>query len=250
VDLDAEGATDVLADHANLRVRKPEMEGCDVLHHVRRLRTLVDGQPLFGNIPVGHHRTGLQRHAGVPPKDEIRLHHLVGAGKRRIDSASVEVTFESKVVAERRMNHRGFGIERGAHVRYCIQFLVFNPDGFRCVLCHGAACRHRCRDGFPLPADAVDCDRMLRRRLEALQVRQHANPRRDDGRKLFARHDSDYIGHTPRFFGVDGDDPRMGMGRAQEHHMRHARQLDVADIKPASLHQPLEIGTRNHLADV
>ena len=250
MNLDAEGATDVLADHANLGVRKPEMEGRDVLHHVRRLRALVNGQPLFRNVPVGHYRTGLQRHASVPPKDEIRLHHLIGLGKRRIDSTSLEVTLEREIVTERRMNHRCFWIKRGAHVRYCIQFLVFNPDGFRCVLCHGAACRHHCRDGFPLPADAIDCDRMLRRRLEALQMRQHANPRRDDGRKLSACHDRDHIRHTPRFDGVDANDFCMGMRRAQEHHMRHARQLHVADIKPASLHQPLEIGPRNHLADV
>ena len=108
----------------------------------------------------------------------------------------------------------------------------------------------RARDGFPLPADAIDRDRMLRRRLEALQMRQHANPRRDDGRKLSACHDRDHIRHTPRFDGVDANDFCMGMRRAQEHHMRHARQLHVADIKPASLHQPLEIGPRNHLADV
>src|SRR6266478_4156737 len=113
------------------------MEGRDVLHHVRRLRALVDGQPLFGNVPVGHYSTRLQRHAGMPPKDEIRLHHLVGLGKRRIDSASLEVTLERQIVTERRMNHRGFRIERGPHVRYCIQFLVFNPEGFRCVLTHG-----------------------------------------------------------------------------------------------------------------
>ena len=50
--------------------------------------------------------------------------------------------------------------------------------------------------------------------------------------------------------GIDPDDPRMRMGRAQEHHMRHARQFHVADIKPASLHQPLEVGPRHRLADI
>ena len=82
VDLDAEGAADVLADHANLRLLEAEMKRRDVLHHVRRLRALVDRQPRLGGVPVGHHRARLQRHAGVPAKDEVRFHHLVGIGKR------------------------------------------------------------------------------------------------------------------------------------------------------------------------
>ncbi len=118
----------------------------------------------------------------MPPKGEIRFHDCVGFGKRPVHSAGVEVALEGEVVAERRMNDRGFRIERGAHVRHGVQFLVFNRDDFRRVLCDGAAGRHDGRDGFALPADTVDRDRMLRRRFEALQVRQHANPRRDDGR--------------------------------------------------------------------
>ena len=250
VDLDAEGAADVLADHANLRLLKPKMERGDVLHHVRRLRALVDRQPRLGGVPVRQHGARLQRHAGVPSKDEIRFHHLVGVGKRRIDGAGVEVTLESEVVAERGMNDRGFRIERGAHVRHRVQFLIFNRDDFRRILCDGAAGRHHGRDGFALPADMVDRDRMLRRRFETLQVRQHANPWRDDGRQLFACHDGDDARQALCRAGVDPDDFRMGVGRAQEHHMRHARQLHVADIKPASLHQPLEVGPWDHLADI
>ena len=102
------------------------MKGGDVLHHVRRLRALVDRQPRLGGVPVGHHRARLQRHAGVPSEDEIRFHDLVGAGKRRIDSAGVEVALEGEVVAERGMDDRRLRIERGAHVRHRFQFLVFN----------------------------------------------------------------------------------------------------------------------------
>jgi len=69
VDLDAEGAADVLADHANLRLLKPEMERRDVLHHVRRLCALVDRELSLGGVPVGHHGARLQGHAGVPSKD-------------------------------------------------------------------------------------------------------------------------------------------------------------------------------------
>ena len=191
VDLDAEGTTDVLADHANLRLHQSQMEGRNVLHHVRRLRALIDRQPRFGDVPVRHHRARLQCHAGMPAKDELRFHHLVGAGKRRIDGAGVVVALESEVVAERRMDHRGFRIERGAHVRHRLQLLVFHRDEFRGILGYRAAGRHDGRDGLTLPADAINRDRMLRRRLQTLQMRQHADPRRDDRRKLFAGHDGD-----------------------------------------------------------
>ena len=250
VDLDAEGAADILADHANLRFLKAEMKRRDVLHHVRRLRALVDRQPRLGGVPVGHHRARLQRHAGVPSEDEIRLHHLVGVGKRRIDRAGVEIALEGEIVAERGMNDRRFRIERGAHVRHRFQLFVFDRDDFGGVLRDRPAGRHDGRDRFALPADAIDRDRMLRRGFQALQMREHADPRRDDGRKLFACHDGDDARHAFCRAGIDPDDLRMSMGRAQEHHMRHPRQFHVADIKPAALHQPLEVRPRHRLADI
>ena len=73
-------------------------------------------------------------------------------------------------------------IERGAHVGHRFQFLVFDQDDFRGVLGDGPAFRHDGGDGFALPADMVDRDRMLRRGFETLQMRQHADPWRDDGR--------------------------------------------------------------------
>ncbi|OIQ63242.1 hypothetical protein GALL_552170 [mine drainage metagenome] len=100
VDLDAKGAADILADHANLRFFKAQMKCRDVLHHVRCLRALVDRQPRFGRVPVRHHRARLQRHARVPSKDKIRFHDFVGTGKGRIDGARVEVALKGKVIAE------------------------------------------------------------------------------------------------------------------------------------------------------
>ena len=250
MDLDAEGAADILADHTNLLLLQPQMEGRDVLHHVRRLRALIDRQPLIGGIPVGYHRARLQRHAGMPAKDEIRLHHLVGIGECCVDGTGIEVALEGEIIAERRVNHRCFRIKRSAHVRHRFQFLVFNPHEFGCVLGHRATGCHDGGDGLALPADPIDRDRMLRRRLEALQMREHANPGRDDGRKLRASHNGDDAGQPPRLCCIDSDDFRVRMGRAQEHRMRHARQFHIADVKSPPLHQPLEVRARDHLADV
>ena len=53
VHLDAERAADVLGDDAHLVLLDAEMLGEQVLHHVRRLRAVVDGEPLLARIPVG-----------------------------------------------------------------------------------------------------------------------------------------------------------------------------------------------------
>ncbi len=76
------------------------MKRRDVLHHVRSLRALVNREPHLCGVPVGYHGARLQGHASMPSKDEIGLHDLVGAGKRRVDRAGVEVALEGKVVAQ------------------------------------------------------------------------------------------------------------------------------------------------------
>ena len=124
MDLDAEGAADVLADHTDLGFLKAEMQRRNILHHVRRLRALIDRKPRFGGVPVGNHRTRLQRHTGVPPKDEFRFHHLVGASKGLVNGAGVMIALESKIVPERGMDHRRCRIERGAHVRYGVELFI------------------------------------------------------------------------------------------------------------------------------
>ena len=48
VHLDAERAADILGDDAHLLLFQAEMLGEQVLHHVRRLRRVIHGQPLLG----------------------------------------------------------------------------------------------------------------------------------------------------------------------------------------------------------
>jgi hypothetical protein len=227
-----------------------KMECGDVLHHVRGLGALIDRQPGLGDVPVGHHRARFKRNAGVSSEDEIRLDDLVGVCERLIDRAGVEVTLEGKVVAERGMDHGGLPIERGAHIGHRIQLLVFNRDGFRGILGDGPAFRHDGGDGLALPADMVDRNCMLGCGFETLQMREHTDPGRDHIRQLLAGHNGDDARQALCGTGIDRDDLRVGMGRAQEHHMRHPRQLDIADIEPAPLHQPFKVGPRHRLADI
>ena len=208
MDLDAERAADILAHHANLRIVQPKMQRCDVLHHVRRLGSLIDRQPSLGGIPVGHHRARLQRHAGVAAEDELRFHHGIGGGECRIDRADIEVALEGEVVAERGIDDGGCRIKRGAHVRDRLQLEVFHPDLFGGVFRQSAALGHNGGHGFALPADAVDRNGVLWRGFQSLQMREHTHPGCDDLGELFARDDSEATGArldgTAALFVVDG----------------------------------------------
>ncbi len=65
VDLDAERAADVLGDDAHLLVLDVEVLGEQVLHHVRGLGGMIDGQALLALVPVGDQRARLVADAGV-----------------------------------------------------------------------------------------------------------------------------------------------------------------------------------------
>ena len=82
------------------------------------------------------------------------------------------------------------------------------------------------------------------------QMREHADPRGDHGRELAAGDHGDDARHMPSLGRIDANDLGMSMRRAQEYDVPHTRQLHVADIEPASLHQPLEVRPRHHLADI
>src|ERR1700681_1966024 len=65
MNLDAEGAADIPADDAHLRLLQPEMAQHDLLHHVRRLRRAVQRELAVGAIELGQDRARLQADAGV-----------------------------------------------------------------------------------------------------------------------------------------------------------------------------------------
>ena len=233
--LDAEGAADILADHADLGFPQAQMQRGDVLHHVRRLRALIDREPRFRGIPVGNDCARLQRHAGVAAEDEIRLDDSIGFGKSLIHRSRFVNPFERQIVAERGMNDGRRRIERRAHIGHGLQFLILHRHMLRGVLCRRAAGRHDGRHRLALPADAIDSDRRLRRGFQALEMREHADPWRDDGGKLLARDDGDHARHLFCGGRTDAQNLRMRMWRAQEHDMRHPRQLHVADVSSTPL---------------
>ena len=81
-------------------------------------------------------------------------------------------------------------------------------------------------------------------------MREHADPRRNDSRKLTAGYDSNHAGLAPCCRNIDVPDIRMRVRRTYKDHMRHARHLHVTDIEAAPLQQPIHVRPRHGLADI
>ena len=250
VHLDAERAADIFGDNAHLMLFEIEMLGEQVLHHVRRLRALMDGEALLARIPVGDDGARFVGHAGMAAEHERGFSDRVGFGKRLVRVAGDECTLERQVVAELGMDHRRRLVERGFRVGDGGQHFILDGDKRASVLGKRAGLRDHRGDRLALPAGTVDGDGVLRRRFDAFEMGEHADPRRDDFRKLDA---GDHRHHARRLFrrrGVDVLNARMGVRRAQKSDMRHARQDDVADILAAPLRQAREIRPRHRAADI
>ena len=232
--------------------RQAEMLANDVLHHVRRLRALIHRQPRLAGVPVGDDRARLQRHAGMAAEDELRLHDLVGVreGLRR--------------------RRRRRACARRRDCRRARDGSPASPDRARSRMSvdRRRAPRNRPRPARPRPrprrgwratmaATASPCQQA--RSIAMACCGADFRPFRCDStptQGVMTSASSSPVttaitpGSRSRRRGVDAQDVRMRMGRAQIDDMRHARQHDVADIVPASLQQPLEIRPRHRAADV
>ena len=226
------------------------MLGEQVLHHVRRLRRVIRGQPLFARIPVGNDRARLVAHAGMAAEVEGGLDDFVRLRERLVGLARHEAALEGKIVTEIGMDHRRAGIERGLGVGDGGKLLVSHFDQLASILRLRTRFRHHRAHCLALPAGAIDRDRMLRRRLDAFQMRQHADPRGDDLGKLGPGNDRDHAGRFLRSCRLDLHDARVRMRRTQVGDMRHARQRHIADVLPAPFGKPGQIRPRHRAADV
>ena len=141
--------------------------------------------------------------AGVAAEHEGGLDHGVGLVEALVRIAGDVHALEGEVVAELGMDHRRRRVERGFGVGDGGQFLVVDLDQLAGVLGLGARARDHGADRFALPAGAIDGDGVLRRRLDALEMREHADPGRDHLGELRAGDDGDHARRLFRRRGVD-----------------------------------------------
>jgi hypothetical protein len=91
---------------------------------------------------------------------------------------------------------------------------------------------------------------MLRRRLDALQVREHRHPGRAVLGDLRAVEHREHARRFDRFGEIELLDSRVGVGTPEERHVREAREAHVVDEGAAPLQQALRVRPRHALADV
>ena len=250
VDLYAERAADVLGDDADLMFFEAKMLGEQVLHHVRRLRRVIRSQPLLTRVPVSHNGAGLVANAGVAAEHEGVLDHRVRILEARLRIAGDVDTLEAQVVAEIGVDQGSLGVQRCLHVGERLQFFVFDLHQLAGILGLGACARHHGADRLALPARAADRDGVLRRRLDALEMCEHADPRCDDFGQFFAGDNGDDARRLLCGRRIDALDVGVGVRRAHERHVRHPRQHHVADELRAALREPSQVWPRYRTADV
>ena len=248
--LDAERTADILGDDADLLFLQSKVLGKNVLRHMRRLRAVKDGQALFARIPVGDDGARLVGDAGMAAEYKRRLDDFIGFREALVDFACLMLARKREIVAKLGVDNGRCGVERGLHVGNDGKFLILDFDKTDSVFRLRTGFGYDGTDGFALPARTVDGERVLRRRLDALQVSEHADPRRHHFRQFRAGDDRDHARRFLRQRGFDFFDPRMGVGRANKRDMRHARQHGVADIRSAALCQTLQIRARHRAADI
>ncbi len=163
VHLDAEGAADVLGENAHLMLFEAEVLGEQVLHHVRRLRALIDGEALLAGIPVGDDGARLVGDAGVAAEYECRLGDRVRLGKAVVGFSGNERALEGQIVGEFGMNDRRRRIERRFRIGDGGERFVIDFDQRAGVLGLGAGAGDDGAYGFALPAGAVNSNGVLRR---------------------------------------------------------------------------------------
>ena len=110
------------------------MLGENVLHHMRGLGALVDGQAFLAGNPVGEDGARLQGDAGVTAEDEFGLDDFISVGEGGIDGAGIELALEGEIVAQLGMDDRRCRIERCQHVGNRLQLLIIDENALGCVL--------------------------------------------------------------------------------------------------------------------
>ena len=235
--LDAKGATDVLAHHANSAGGQIELASVQVLHHVRSLARVVHRQALLRRAPMRDLRARLQRHARVAPKLKINRRHNIGLGKGLIDLTHFQRAREAQVVTELRVDQGRRRLKGTLHVRGGRKLFPVHLHIRQSVLGLGSRLGHHRYHWLALPTGALQRQWVLRCRFHAGQVPQRCHPGLADLGQVFPVGHQQDAGHGARELGVHRLDLHVSHRAAPEHHMPHAWQLHVVQVLAHALSQ-------------
>ena len=227
------------------------MLGEQVLHHVRRLGRVIDGEPLLARIPVGEDGARLVADAGVAAEDEGLLDHGVGFGEGLVHLADIERALEGEVVAELGMDHRRLRIERGFRIGDRGQFLICRSRSVR-RRPRPARASARPRRRPPRPASRRDRPRCAYCGADLMPFRCVSTP--TQGVITFASSGPVTTAITPGAFSAlllsIFTMRACACGERRYATCAHARQRHVAHILRAALREPLQVRARHRAADI
>ena len=250
VHLDAVAAADVAADDAHGAERQPEMLGEHLLHHVRRLRRVVDGERAVALVEFGEDRARLQRHAGVAAGVEGRLDDLVRGLEGLGDVAALVDALEDRL-SPRSGWMTGVALSSavsmsatGGSICQAIEILATASSATARLSATTAATASPAQVAVVSGRGSCGADFMpLRWARTATQGSQC-------GARSCTGEDAQHARQLQRRARIDRADLRVRMRAAHERDMHHARQNEVVDVLPAPLDKLARIGSRDRSPDV
>ena len=225
----AEAAADIGRHHADLALVDAEAFGEAGADDVGLLRRGVHDELAEPRVPLRDHAAPLERAHDLARGPQLPRDGVGGLGFGCLE-VRLHVGDEEQVIAPGLVHQRCAGLAAIEHVGHDGQRLEVELDRGRQIL--GLRPRRRDAHGHEL-ADVAHLARgedRLGRGLEARQRRVGAD--RQHAREV--RGDEDAVAKLGR--DADRLDARVCQRAAQERHLQHARQLDVADILAAPAH--------------
>jgi hypothetical protein len=251
VDLRAEAAADVERDAAHLRLRDPEYE-CrhQQAHDVRVLRGHPDRVLARRRLVRGRSAANLYRGRDQPLVDEPLLHDDLRFGQRLVGRLCVTDRPVHRDVAGCVLVQldRTFG---GCllDVDDDVERLPVDVDQLERVLGRVLALGHDCGDAGACKRDAIDLERP-RRVDEVLDAARLPRARqRGQVLEVLAGEDGDYARRRCRLRRVDALDAGVRVGRAQDRHVGHPRQLEIVEVLGGAGDQARVLDAPDRLAD-
>ena len=249
LDLQAEAAPDVGADHPHPRVLQPEQRCEHAAHEEGHLRGRPHGQRSLAGVPVGDHAPAFERRRVAAAEVEALAEDVRGAGERRIDVARLEFDVREVVSAEVVVQHRRPRRERRFRIDDRRERLVVDLDQLGRVLGDVARARDDDRDRLADVAHAVDGQHAPDAGLRLRPGGDRRGERREIEQILAGDDERDTLeGACSR--GVDSDDPGMGIRAAVEGDMERAGRLDVVEVRSPAREEARVLGAHHSGADV
>ncbi len=236
-DLDPERPADVLRPELQPVARDAERRADHERGEHRHLVVRVDLDDVGAGVPVHHRGAALERRGGDAVEVQaVDLDHVVGVLERPVHVPVVVHAVPHDVRADLLVEDRGVGIGRGHRVHDRGQRLVLDVHQLGGVARYVARLGQHQRDGVALIADLVRRQAVLLDVSAGLggDLEERLGELADLGAGQRGEHPVEALGLR----GVDGGDPGVRHGRADEVGVPHPSLPGVVRERALALEQP------------